>query len=43
MEEKTFICEICKKETPISCEGTEPHTCAECMPPLDNEIANPME
>lgn len=31
-EEKTFICEICHKETPIHCEGAEPNTCAMCMP-----------
>lgn len=30
--EETFICEICGEETPISCEGSEPHTCAMCMP-----------
>ena len=29
---KTFICEICGEETPIECEGSEPNTCAECMP-----------
>lgn len=32
MEEKTFICEICGEVTPISCEGSEPNTCAMCMP-----------
>jgi tRNA A37 threonylcarbamoyladenosine dehydratase len=29
---KTFICEICGEETSIECEGSEPKTCAECMP-----------
>lgn len=29
---KTFICEICGEKTPIECEGSEPNTCAECMP-----------
>ena len=29
---KTFICEICHCETPIECEGSEPNTCAMCMP-----------
>lgn len=29
---KTFVCEICGEETPIECEGSEPNTCAECMP-----------
>jgi hypothetical protein len=29
---ETFVCEICKKETPFSCEGRERNTCAECMP-----------
>lgn len=31
--EKYFVCEICKCETPIECEGREPNTCADCMPP----------
>lgn len=31
--EKYFVCEICKCETPIECEGSEPNTCADCMPP----------
>ena len=31
-EEETFVCEICGEDTPIDCEGTEPHTCAKCMP-----------
>jgi len=34
--EKTFICEICGEETPKECEGSEPNTCAMCMP-LPNE------
>lgn len=29
---KTFVCEICGEETPMECEGSEPNTCAECMP-----------
>ena len=29
---KTFICEICHCETPVECEGSEPNTCAMCMP-----------
>jgi hypothetical protein len=29
---KTFVCEICHCITPISCEGSEPNTCAMCMP-----------
>ena len=28
----TFICEICHCITPIECEGSEPNTCADCMP-----------
>lgn len=36
--EKTFICEICKEETPTKCEGSEPNTCAMCMPLLEGEI-----
>lgn len=27
-----FICEICHCVTPIECEGSEPNTCADCMP-----------
>ena len=27
-----FNCEICKCKTPKSCEGSEPNTCAMCMP-----------
>lgn len=27
-----FMCEICQCFTPIECEGSEPNTCAECMP-----------
>ena len=34
---KTFICEICHCETPIECEGSEPNTCAMCMP-IDYEF-----
>lgn len=30
-----FVCEICGCITPIECEGTEPKTCAYCMPPAD--------
>ena len=32
-----FICEICKEKTPIECEGSEPNTCAECMPFFQDE------
>jgi ribosome-binding protein aMBF1 (putative translation factor) len=32
-----FICEICKEKTPIECEGSEPNTCAECMPIFQDE------
>lgn len=35
--EETFICEICGEETPKSCEGSEPNTCAMCMPLPNNE------
>ena len=35
---KTFICEICKCETPIECEGSYPNTCAMCMPLYETEI-----
>lgn len=34
---KNFICEICHCETPVECEGSEPNTCADCMP-LDFEF-----
>lgn len=27
-----FNCEICHQLTPIKCEGSEPNTCAMCMP-----------
>ena len=27
-----FVCEICHCITPIECEGSEPNTCADCMP-----------
>lgn len=30
--DKNFICEICHCVTPIECEGSEPNTCAACMP-----------
>ena len=36
--EKTFFCEICGEETPIRCEGSEPNTCAMCMPLPETEI-----
>ena len=29
---KHFVCEICGEETPVECEGSEPNTCAMCMP-----------
>lgn len=32
MEKENFICEICGEETPVECEGSEPNTCAMCMP-----------
>ena len=28
----TFICEICGEKAPVEYEGSEPNTCAECMP-----------
>lgn len=31
-EKKYFICEICHQLTPTECEGSEPNTCADCMP-----------
>lgn len=37
MKEKTFVCEICKCVTPISCEGGQPNVCAMCVP-IDIEI-----
>lgn len=33
---KKFICEICHCKTPIECEGSEPNTCADCMPIRDD-------
>lgn len=33
--EDTFTCEICKCVTPKRCEGSEPNTCADCMPLFD--------
>ena len=30
--EKEFTCEICHCVTPRRFEGSEPNTCAECMP-----------
>lgn len=35
---KTFICEICGEITPIECEGSEPNTCAMCMPLTDCDL-----
>ena len=32
-----FVCEICHCVTPTECEGSEPNTCADCMPIYDNE------
>lgn len=32
-----FKCEICAQYTPKECEGTEPNTCAICMPVLKEE------
>lgn len=34
----SFTCEICKCLTPNECEGSEPNTCAMCMPLPDNEF-----
>lgn len=36
--EPTFICEICHCKTPKSCEGSEPNTCAMCMPLYDTDF-----
>ena len=33
-----FVCDICKERTPIRCEGREPHTCAMCMPILNDDL-----
>lgn len=33
-----FLCEICGCLTPVECEGSEPNTCAMCMPLPDNEF-----
>ena len=33
-----FICEICHCKTPKSCEGSEPNTCAMCMPLYDTDF-----
>lgn len=35
-KKRKFVCEICKQKTPVKCEGSEPNTCADCMP-LSNE------
>lgn len=32
VKKDAFICEICHCITPIECEGSEPNTCAACMP-----------
>lgn len=32
VEKESFICEICGEKTPVECEGSEPNTCAMCMP-----------
>ena len=37
-----FVCEICHSVTPIECEGSEPNTCAMCMP-LDDVNFNTCE
>ena len=34
----SFTCEICKCLTPKECEGSEPNTCAMCMPLTDDEF-----
>ena len=36
--EPTFVCEICHEETPTKCEGSEPNTCAMCMPEDERQI-----
>ena len=36
--EDGFFCEICGGYTPFECEGSEPNTCAMCMPLPDNEF-----
>lgn len=33
-----FICEICGELTPFECEGSEPNTCAMCMPLPSNDF-----
>ena len=38
VEDDTFICEICGEETPLICEGSEPNTCAMCMPLPDENF-----
>lgn len=35
--EKTFVCEICGETAPTRCEGSEPNTCAVCMPLFEAE------
>lgn len=37
-EKKHFVCEICRCPTPIECEGSEPNTCAMCMPLSDVDL-----
>lgn len=38
IEKRTsFTCEICKCLTPNECEGSEPNTCAMCMPLPESE------
>lgn len=32
VKKDAFICEICHCVTPFECEGSEPNTCADCMP-----------
>lgn len=35
-----FLCEICGCLTPYECEGSEPNTCAMCMPLENNDKEN---
>ena len=35
-----FLCEICGCLTPYECEGSEPNTCAMCMPLANNDKEN---
>ena len=37
-KKSSFTCEICHCLTPKECEGSEPNTCAMCMPLPDNNF-----